>query len=151
MGLKIAVGCDHTGREHLDTLKEYLSKASLDFGIEEVIEFNGEDYPEVALKVANAVSSHIADKGILICGTGIGMCIAANKVKGIRSAVCNSPDIAAISRKHNDSNVIALGARLISVHLVHPIIEKWLTTDFDGGRHTVRLNKITAAEENSGR
>ena len=146
MGLKIAVGCDHTGREHLDALKKYLSEASLDFEIERVIEFSGEDYPEVALKVGNAVSSHIADRGILICGAGIGMCIAANKVKGIRSAVCNAPDLAAISRKHNDLNVIALGARLISASLVPPIIKEWLTTDFEGGRHMVRLNKITAAE-----
>ena len=144
MGLKIAIGCDHTGREHLDTLKEYLSAASFDFGIEEVVEFNGEDYPEVALKAANAVSSGIADKGILICGTGIGMSIAANKVKGIRSAVCNTPDIAAISRKHNDTNVIALGARLIPTCLVKPIVEEWLKTDFEGGRHTMRLNKIAA-------
>ena len=146
MGLKIAVGCDHTGREHLDALKKYLSEVSLNYGIEEVTEFGGEDYPEIALKVAGAVSSRAAGKGVLICGTGIGMCIAANKVKGIRSAVCNSPEIAAISRKHNDSNVIALGARLITASSVPQIIEEWLKTDFEGGRHAVRLNKIAAVE-----
>jgi len=148
MGLKIAVGCDHTGKEHLDALKKYLAEAASSFDITEVIEFDGEDYPEVAVKVAEAVSSLIADRGILICGTGIGMCIAANKIKGIRAAVCNTPDSAAISRKHNDSNVIALGARIIPAFLVHLIIEEWLKTDFEGGRHTVRLNKIAAAEEN---
>jgi len=144
--LKLAVGCDHTGREHLDTLKVYLSASSLGFGIDEVVEFKGEDYPEVALNLANAVANGIADKGILICGTGMGMCMAANKVKGIRSVVCNTPELAAISRKHNDSNVIALGARLIPTSLVQPIIEEWLKTDFEGGRHTVRLNKIAAYE-----
>lgn len=147
MGLKIAVGCDHTGREHLNTLKKYLSEASSKLGIIEIVEFNGEDYPEVALKAANAVSSRIADRGILICGTGIGMCIAANKAKGIRAAVCNTPELAAISRKHNDSNIIVFGARLIPESLVPQIVEVWLNTDFEGGRHAVRLNKIAAAED----
>ena len=146
MGLKIAVGCDHTGREHLNVLKEYLSEASRTFGIEEIIELNGEDYPEVALKVAVAVSSGTADRGVLICGTGIGMCIAANKIKGIRAAVCNTSDLAAISRKHNDSNIIALGARLIPASSAPQIIEEWLNTDFEGGRHTTRLNKIVGME-----
>ena len=148
MGLKIAVGCDHTGREHLDTVKKYLSEVSLNFGIEEVVEFHDEDYPKVALKVAEAVSLQTADRGILICGTGMGMCLAANKVKGVRSAVCNAPELAAISRKHNDSNIIALGARLIPASLVPQIIEEWLKTDFEGGRHAVRLNKIAAEETN---
>ncbi|MCL1941457.1 MAG: RpiB/LacA/LacB family sugar-phosphate isomerase, partial [Synergistaceae bacterium] len=148
MGLKIAVGCDHTGREHLDTLKKYLSESAPDFGIDEVTEFNGEDYPDVALKVADAVSTHIAGRGILICGTGMGMCIAANKLKGIRASVCNTPELAAISRKHNDSNVIALGARLIPASSVPQIVKEWLSTDFEGGRHTARLNKIAAAEDN---
>lgn len=151
MGMKIAVGCDHTGGEHLDVLKKYLSEMSFSFGIEEVVEFKGEDYPEVALKVAEAVSLRKADRGILICGTGIGMCIAANKIKGIRAAVCNTPDIATISRKHNDSNIIALGARLIPTFLVHMIIEEWLKTDFEGGRHAERINKIVAAEEDKSR
>jgi len=146
--LKIAVGCDHTGIEHLNELKKYLSEVSLEYGIEEVVELNGEDYPEVALSAANAVSSHTTDRAVLICGTGIGMCIAANKVKGIRAAVCNTPELAAISRKHNDSNIIAIGARLITPSLIPQIIEKWLSTDFEGGRHAERLNKISAVEEN---
>jgi uracil phosphoribosyltransferase len=148
MELKIAVGCDHTGVEHLDAIKKYLSENASYFGIDEVIEFKGEDYPEVALKVAEAVSSRTADRGILICGTGIGMCIAANKVKGIRSAVCNTPDTAAISRQHNDTNIMAIGARIVPTFLVYLIAEEWLKTDFEGGRHSVRLNKITSAEEN---
>ena len=148
MGLKIAIGCDHTGMEHLDAIKKFLSEKERIFDIENVVEFKGEDYPEVALEVALAVSSRSADRGILVCGTGIGMSIAANKIKGIRSAVCNTPDIAAISRQHNDTNVIALGARVIPTFLVNLIIEEWLKTDFAGGRHSVRLNKITAAEEN---
>ena len=146
MGLKIAIGCDHTGREHLDTLKKYLSEKLINCGIDEIIEFDGEDYPDVALKVANAVSSHIADRGILICGTGIGMCIAANKVKGIRAAVCNTPELAVISRKHNNLNIMALGARLIPVSSVPQIVEAWLNTDFEGGRHAVRLDKIASME-----
>jgi uracil phosphoribosyltransferase len=148
VGLKIAVGCDHTGGEHLDALKEYLSKASSNFGIEGTIEFKGEDYAEVALKAANAVSSHAADRGILICGTGIGMCMAANKVPGIRAAVCNTPELAAISRKHNNTNIIALGARIIPMSSIPPIIEEWFKTEFDGGRHSLRLSRIEAAEEN---
>jgi RpiB/LacA/LacB family sugar-phosphate isomerase len=146
LGLKIAVGCDHTGREHLDALKKCLLETSINCGIEEIIEFNGEDYPEVAIKAANAVSSHIADRGILICGTGIGMCIAANKVKGIGAAVCNTPELAVISRKHNNLNIMALGARLIPASSVPQIVEAWLNTDFEGGRHAVRLDKIASME-----
>ncbi|MCL2147104.1 MAG: uracil phosphoribosyltransferase [Synergistaceae bacterium] len=148
MGLKIAVGCDHTGKEHLDEIKKFLSEKEQFFDIESVVEFKGEDYPEVALEVAMAVSSRTADRGILVCGTGIGMSIAANKIKGIRSAVCNSPDIAVISRQHNDTNVLAIGARLVPTFLVNLIVEDWLNTDFSGGRHSVRLSKIAAAEEN---
>lgn len=135
--MKIAIGCDHTGKEHLEAAKKVL---------DDFIEFDGEDYAEVAIKAARAVAEGRAERAVLICGTGIGMAIAANKVKGIRAAVCNTPELAAISRKHNDSNVLAIGARIISVSDVDQIIGAWKNTDFEGGRHTFRLNKIAAEE-----
>ena len=105
------------------------------------------DYPEPAWHVGKAVASGKADMGLLICGTGIGMSIAANKVKGVRAAVAHDELTAQISRSHNDANVLCLSADLLGQRLIENIVEVWLKTPFEGGRHARRLHKITAIEE----
>jgi len=100
------------------------------------------DYPDIARAVAEVVASHHAERGILWCGTGIGMSITANKTPGIRAALCFSPELAALSRRHNNANVLALGARFHTVADMISIIQVWLETGFDGGRHLIRVNKI---------
>ena len=100
------------------------------------------DYPDYAVKVANDVASGNSAKGILICGSGIGVSIAANKVKGIRAALCYNEETAKLARQHNNANVICYGARFIDVELAKKLIDNFLTTEFEGGRHENRVNKI---------
>ena len=104
------------------------------------------DYPDYALPVAEKVAKGEFDRGILICGTGIGMSIAANKVKGIRCALCHDVYSAKLTRQHNDSNVLAMGERVIGPGLAREIAQAWLTGDFEGGRHANRISKITDYE-----
>ena len=104
------------------------------------------DYPDYALKVAELVSSGQADKGIVLCGTGIGISIAANKVKGIRAAVCHDEFTAQMCAEHNNANIIALGGRVLGVEKAVKMVEIWLDTEFGGGRHAGRVDKITAIE-----
>lgn len=110
------------------------------FGVESV------DYPDFAAAVAQAVSSGGADRGILVCGTGIGMSITANKFSNVRAALCHNVESARLSRQHNDANVLAIGARLLDPELALSIVREWMSTPFDGGRHSHRLNKIAAFE-----
>lgn len=105
------------------------------------------DYPDMAYLAAKAVSDKEADMAILVCGTGIGMSITANKVKGVRAALCYDELNARISRHHNDANVLCLSGDLLGTTMLRKIVETWLTTDFSGGRHQRRVNKITAIEE----
>lgn len=104
------------------------------------------DYPDVAAAVAEAVASGQADKGILICGTGIGMCVAANKIRGVRAAVCCNEVAAELSRRHNDANVLCLSGEFLGVAEIESLVRIWLTTPFDGGRHARRVDKISALE-----
>jgi ribose 5-phosphate isomerase B len=104
------------------------------------------DYPDIAADVGRRVSRSEVDRGILICGTGLGMCIAANKVDGVRAAPCHDDITAELSRRHNDSNVLCLSADLLGERLIDRMIEIWLTTPFEGGRHARRVEKITALE-----
>ena len=108
------------------------------------------DYPDVAAAVAEAVASGKADKGILICGTGIGMCVAANKIRGVRAAVCCNEVAAEFSRRHNDANVLCLSGEFLGVAEIEALVRIWLTTPFDGGRHARRVDKISTFESETG-
>jgi ribose 5-phosphate isomerase B len=104
------------------------------------------DYPVFGEKVARAVASGECEKGLLFCGTGVGISIAANKVKGIRAVVCSEPYSAKLSREHNDTNILAVGARVVGIELAKMIIETWLTTPFEGGRHATRVEMLNNME-----
>ncbi len=145
--MKVAIGSDHGGvniRQEIISLLEELGIKYKDFGCE-----CGEsvDYPDYAIPVAEAVANGEFDRGILICGTGIGMSIAANKVKGIRCALVHDVFTAKVTREHNDTNVLAMGERVIGPGLARLIAETWLKGEFEGGRHAKRVSKITAYEE----
>ena len=149
--MKIAIGCDHGGFRYKKTLVDFLKKNG-----HEIVDFgtNSEDscdYPDFALPAAESVASGDCDRGILICGTGIGISIAANKVPGIRCAHCHDVFSAKATRLHNDANMIAFGERVIGQGLMLEIVSAFLTTDFEGGRHVGRIAKITAIEEKYGK
>ena len=140
--MKIAIGCDHAAYDVKTKVVNFLKNSN-----HEVIDFGTHsnesvDYPEFGHVVGKCVSHNKADRGIVICGSGIGISIAANKVKGIRAALCSSVIHAELSRKHNDANILALGARLTEYNDIELIIQAWLDTSFEGGRHQDRINKI---------
>ena len=139
--MKIGIGCDHAGYEVKQKIQQYLSKSHsiLDFGTNDI---ESVDYPDFGHKVGNAVSMLTVDFGIVICGSGIGISIAANKVKNVRAALCTSIEHAIMSRKHNDANVLALGARMTKTSTILEIVDAWINTNFEGGRHQGRINKI---------
>lgn len=146
MVMKIAIGCDHAGfvlkKEIESTLKE-LNCIVEDFGTHSS---DSVDYVDYGEKVAEAVSQGDIDKGILICGTGIGMSIVANKYPGIRASLCDNIFTAKMSRLHNDANILIMPGRIIAPELAKEIIKIWLSTPFEGGRHQVRLDKVTELE-----
>jgi ribose 5-phosphate isomerase B len=144
--LRVAVACDHRGfaiKARIVTHVEELGHEALDFGPQDP---GTVDYPDFAAKVAQAVSEHQVDRGILVCGTGIGMCIVANKFPRVRAACCHDEMTAQLSRLHNDSNVLCLSADLLGERLVNRMLETWLNTPFEGGRHARRLDKIAEVE-----
>ena len=143
----IALACDHAALEMKQMVKDLLDELGLsykDFGT-----YTAEscDYPVFAARAARAVASGECDRGIVICGTGIGMSIAANKVPGIRCALCGDPYSAKLTRQHNDSNMLALGARVLGMEIAKMIVRVWLTTEFEGGRHARRVDLITRIEQ----
>jgi len=144
--MKIAIGADHRGFEHKSLLLKALAEEShvvSDLGCPGP---ESADYPDPAFAVGEEVAAGRADLGILICGSGIGVCIAANKVRGVRAALCFTPDQARTTRRHNDSNVLCLsGDGLDPAHAVE-VARAWLAADFEGGRHARRVDKITAYE-----
>lgn len=146
--MKLAIGCDHGGFDLKAPLLEYLKQnhaqiTILDLGTNSK---DSVDYPDFGAAVAQAVAKGQADRGLLICGTGIGISIAANKVKGIRAALAYNEMTAEMSRKHNDANILCLGARTTEPEMAKKILEIWLTTEFEGGRHQSRLDKISKLE-----
>ena len=143
----VAIGADHGGFELKDNLKAYL--ADLGFNVKDVGTYtkNAVDYPEFAHEVARLVSTGKAWRGIMIDGAGIGSCIVANKVPGVRAGMAYDYTSAVNSREHNDTNVLTLGAGLIGVNLARQIVKVWLATAFGGGRHVPRIEKITAVEK----
>jgi len=148
--MKIAIASDHRGYDlkgRILSLLSDLGQEGFDFGPD-----NSEsaDYPDFASKVAEAVSTATIERGILICGTGIGMCIAANKFRGVRAAPCHDDLTAEMSRLHNDANVLCLSADLLGDRLVNRMVEIWLQTEFEGGRHARRIGKIADLEKKNG-
>ena len=144
--MKIAIGCDHGGFELKEAVKKFLADNGYeyqDFGTHDT---QSCDYPDIAIPVAEAVAAGEFDRGILICGTGIGIGIAANKVAGIRAALCHDTFSAHASREHNNANVLTMGQRVIGQGLALDIVNIWLTTEFEGGRHQRRIDKIHAQE-----
>ena len=145
--MKITIGSDHGAVE----LKEEVKKVLAEFeGVEvkDVGTFGTDsvDYPDIAEKVCADVTSGAADRGIVLCGTGIGISIAANKIKGIRCALCNEVYSAKMSREHNNANVLAMGGRVVGYGVAAEVVRTWMTTEFAGGRHERRVNKIMALE-----
>ncbi len=144
--MKIAIGCDHGGFEHKNAIAEYLMENGYtveDFGI---YEQTSVDYPDIAEKLSKSVAAGENELGILVCGTGIGMSIAANKVKGIRAAACSDHYSARYTRLHNNANVLCLGGRVIGIGTAIELADIFVKTEFEGGRHQRRIDKITALE-----
>jgi len=147
--MRIALGADHAGVGLKDQVKRLLDERGIqytDFGTQST---ESVDYPDFAVRVAEEVASGRFDRGILVCGTGIGMAIAANKVNGIRAASVVDETSAHLSRAHNDVNIVALGARVTSPELAERIVTAFLDTPFDGGRHQRRLDKISAIDNHN--
>ena len=143
----IAIGCDHGASNLKNAVKKYLEERGLevkDFGI---YEEGRVDYPDIAEVVCKSITSGECEKGILLCGTGIGISIAANKIKGIRAAVCNEVYCAKMAKCHNNANVITLGGRVVGEDVALEIVSAWLDAEFMGGRHQERIDKITNLEK----
>lgn len=147
--MRIGIGNDHAAIEMKNDVAAYLEEKGIEvvnFGTDEPVSCN---YPEYGEKVGRAVVSGEVDLGILICGTGVGISLAANKVKGVRAVVCSEPYSAKLSRQHNDTNVLAFGARVIGIEMAKMIIDEWLDAEFMGGRHQTRVDMIMAIENAS--
>lgn len=146
--MKVAIACDHGAYEYKEILKKMLTDEGYevtDFGTDSTASC---DYADYASAVARSVAAHENDKGIVLCGTGIGVSIAANKVKGIRCALCSDPLSARLTREHNDSNVLAMGQRIIGEELMKEIAHVWLTTEFSKEeRHQRRIDKVSKLED----
>ena len=144
--MKVAIGNDHSAVDMKNQVVDYLLKKGF-----EVINLGTDstescDYPVYGEMVGRAVASGEADRGIVICGTGLGISLAANKVKGVRAALCSEPYTAKMSRLHNDANVLAFGARVIGIEMVKMIIDTWFDTEFEGGRHANRVKILMDIE-----
>lgn len=144
--MKIGIGNDHSAVEMKQEISKYLQSKGyeiVNYGTDSTDSY---PYPTAALNVANAVVENKVDCGILICGTGIGIGIAANKVKGIRCATCSEPYSAKLSKMHNNSNILSFGARVVGVELAKMIVDSWLEAEFEGGRHAQRVQMIQDIE-----
>ncbi len=144
--MKIAIGSDHRGYESKTRIVSILNQLGHEVHDVGPHSRDSVDYPDFAFEVARAVSEGRADRGILICATGIGMCIAANKVHNVRAAPCHDCITAEMSRRHNDANVLCLSADLLGEELIDRMVRIWLETPFEGGRHARRVEKITRFE-----
>ncbi len=145
--MKIGIGNDHVAVELKNIIKEHLEQQGhevVDFGTNSTERF---DYPISGYAVGKAVASGDVDLGVLICGTGVGISLAANKVHGVRACVCSEPYSAKLSREHNNTNIIAFGARVVGSELAKMIVDEWLGAEFQGGRHQRRIDMIAEIEE----
>ena len=147
--MKITIGSDHGAVELKEEVKKVLAECT-DIEVRDVGTFTTDsvDYPDIAEKVCADVTSGAADRGIVLCGTGIGISIAANKIKGIRAALCQDVYSARMSREHNNANVLAMGGRVTGFGPAGEIVRVWVQTEFLGGRHERRVNKVMALEQN---
>lgn len=145
--MKIAIGSDHRGYEAKERIKALLLDMGLEVDDKGVHAKQASDYPDTALAVAEDVARGECDRGILFCGSGIGMSITANKVRGVRAALCHDELTAQMARRHNDANVLCLPADLVGDALMQGIVRCWLTTEFEGGRHARRVQKIVEYEK----
>ncbi len=144
--MKLAIGNDHVAIEMKETVKEYLRSKGIeviDVGTDKPLRFH---YPISGYKVARMVADGEVDGGVLICGTGIGISLAANKVNGIRACVCSEPYSAKLSKQHNNTNIIAFGARVIGIETAKMILDEWLAAEFEGGRHKARIDMLAEIE-----
>ncbi len=144
---KLAIGSDHAGFQMKEALKAILIE--MGYAVEDCGAHSAEsvDYPEFGEKVARLVASGGAGGGVLICGSGIGVCMAANKVKGARAALCSEPLSARMCRQHNDANILCMGGRMIGVEMAKEILTVWLNTEFEAGRHQRRVDQLDAISE----
>ena len=142
----IAIGCDHGGFDLKVKVMEHLKEQGIEVKDCGCYSKESCDYPEFGHAVGEAVASGECEKGIVICTTGIGISIAANKVNGIRAAVCSEPFSAKLSKIHNNSNILCFGARVVGTELAKMIVDEWVNAEFEGGRHQVRLDTITEIE-----
>ena len=145
--MKIAIGNDHVAVDMKNEIKEYLESKGhevINVGCDSTERFN---YPVSGYKVGKMVANNEVDCGVLICGTGVGISLAANKVKGVRACVCSEPYTAKLSKQHNNSNIIAFGARVIGIEMAKMIVDEWLNAEYEGGRHQTRVDMITEIEE----
>lgn len=145
--MKIAIGNDHVAVEMKQEITAYLQAKGIEVinvGTDSSERFN---YPISGYKVAKMVASHEVDAGVLICGTGVGISLAANKVQGIRACVCSDPYTAKLSKQHNNTNIIAFGARVIGIETAKMIVDEWLNAEYEGGRHQTRIDMIAEIEQ----
>jgi len=143
----LAIGCDHAAAALKEELKTWLLAAGYEVRDYGVAAGEEADYPAMARRVARDVAAGACERGVLLCGTGVGMSIAANKVKGVRAVCCSEPYSAKLSRGHNDSNILCLGQRVVGPELAKMILDVWLHAAFEGGRHAARVGMIRAMEE----
>jgi ribose-5-phosphate isomerase (EC 5.3.1.6) len=144
--MKVVLAGDHRGYQLKESLKKFLEEMKIEFLDVGAFSADSVDYPDFAILAAEKVSRGDYDRGILICGSGIGMCIVANKFPGVRAALCHDVFTAEMSRKHNDSNMLGMGADVINEELARKILHVWLETKFEGGRHFRRIQKISEIE-----
>lgn len=144
--MKIAIGNDHSGVDYKNELAQYLSEKNIEIVNVGTDEKSSIDYPDIAKEVSKLILDKKVDFGVLICGTGIGISISANKVKGIRAALVNNEICARLSREHNDANIIAFGARVTGIELAKSCLDAFLSAKFEGGRHSLRVSKIEGDE-----
>ena len=145
--MKLAIGNDHVAIDMKKEIKEYLESLGhevIDVGTNSTERFN---YPVSGYKVARMVADKEVDAGVLICGTGVGISLSANKVKGIRACVCSDPYTAKLSKQHNNTNIIAFGSRVIGIETAKMIVDEWLAARYEGGRHQTRIDMIKEIEE----
>ena len=140
--MKISIGADHAGFSVKEKIREYLESKGYRILDKGAYSEESVDYPEFGHAVGNSVKDGESAKGIVVCGSGIGISMAANKVEGIRAALCTTPEHALMSRLHNDANVLAIGARMTNFDVILEIVDTWLRSEFEGGRHSRRVNKI---------
>jgi ribose 5-phosphate isomerase B len=145
--MKIAIGSDHAGFDGKERIKQTLTDLGIDFEDVGTFSTDSVDYPDFARRVGEEVGSGRAEQGILVCGSGIGVAIAANKIRGVRAAQAWNEETARLARQHNDANVLTIGARVIAPDEIGKIVRAWFDADFDGGRHQGRVSKMMDLEK----